>query len=76
MWQRDARDRTILQSTPAAAVDVRYTLIHFCSSIYILYWLEIRCYLCEIGVGSVDIFFYFSFCKRHCKLLRVNSILT
>lgn len=23
MWQRDARDRTVLQPTPAASVDVR-----------------------------------------------------
>lgn len=45
MWQRDARDRTILQPTPAAVVDVRYTLIF----LFYFYWLE-RCYSCEFDV--------------------------
>ncbi len=28
MWQRDARDRTVLQPTPAAAIDVSDPLLY------------------------------------------------
>lgn len=30
MWQRDSRDRTVLQATPAAAIDVSNQLLILC----------------------------------------------
>lgn len=44
MWQRDSRDRTVLQATPAAAIDVSE---HFFSVFFLfLYWSE-SCQLCK-----------------------------
>jgi len=46
MWQRDSRDRTVLQPTPAAAIDVSeplfgFLLILFVLSLYVLSLIQL-----------------------------------